>query len=220
MSAESHKKIALIDYGLGNIFSVRQALQKVGADVATTRDPEVILRADAVVLPGVGAFAEGMKNLKSFGLDKVLLQAINEGKSFFGICLGMQLLFEESAEHGEVAGLGVLKGFVKKFPNSYDGIKLRVPQIAWNRLQKGTADWSRSPLSSTSEGAYMYFVHSYFVEPADPKMILSQTSYQGVNYCSSVLDKNIFATQFHPEKSAAPGLDIYKNWLQSLKHQK
>ena len=220
MNAESRKKIALVDYGLGNIFSVRQALQKVGADVEITRDSSTILNADAVVLPGVGAFAEGMKNLKSFGLDKPLLQAITEGKSFFGICLGLQLLFEGSEEHGQVAGLGLLKGTVKKFPSMQNGLKLRVPQIAWNTLRNGRADWSKSPLNTLEEGVYMYFVHSYFVEPADAKLVLSETDYQGVKYCSSVQCGNIFATQFHPEKSAAPGLDIYKNWLQSLNHKK
>ena len=217
MSAESLKIIKIVDYGLGNLFSVKQALLKVGAFAEITSDPDVVLKADAIVLPGVGAFSQAMQNLKSRGLDQAILQNVKAGGNFFGICLGLQLLFESSSEYGLTPGLGLLKGQVVKFPETSSGQKLRVPQIGWNTIQKPSPKaWQGTPLFDIPENAYMYFVHSYFVVPEDPANILCQTNYQGVNYCSGVLAKNIFATQFHPEKSGERGLQIYKNWLASL----
>lgn len=209
------KKVAIIDYGLGNLFSVKQMLLKVGAEAEITSDYKTVLNADAVVLPGVGAFGEAMRNLKTHDLDKAIYETINSNKKFLGVCLGLQLLFDSSEEFGSNEGLGLIKGHVKRFPETYFNKKLKCPQIAWNKIRPDNSDqWKKSPLSTVPFESYMYFVHSYYVEPNDKKVTLSNTSYEGFDYCSSVLSDNIFATQFHPEKSGALGLDIYKNWLE------
>lgn len=210
------KKVAIIDYGLGNLFSVKQMLLKVGAEAEITSDYKSVINADAVVLPGVGAFGEAMKNLKKHDLDKAIYESIESKKKFFGVCLGLQLLFDSSEEFGANEGLGLIKGCVKRFPESYLNKKIKCPQIAWNKIRPSSPElWKKSPLHEVPFESYMYFVHSYYIEPADPKVTLSETSYEGFNYSSSILSGNIFATQFHPEKSGLPGLSIYKNWLES-----
>ena len=210
------KKIKIIDYGLGNLFSVKQALLQAGADAEITSDYREVLSAEALVLPGVGAFPEAMKNLKKNGLDRAILESLSQNKKLMGVCLGLQLLFESSEEFGASAGFGLLKGQVKLLPQEFQGKKLHIPQIAWNRIHPKSQPWQNSPLNHLSDGAYMYFVHSYYVAPTDPADILTETSYEGFRYTSSILHKNIFAVQFHPEKSAAAGVDIYKNWLQTV----
>ena len=202
------KKIAIIDYGLGNLFSVKQALLSCGADAFLTQNPAEVLKADALVLPGVGAFHQAMKNLKNKELDKAIIEAIQQKKKFMGVCLGLQLLFESSEEFGHSAGLGVLSGTVRKLEGP--------PHIAWSKIHPSPKGWEHSPLKHLENGAYMYFVHSYYVLPTNVDVILSQTEFEGFTYCSSVQHQNLFAVQFHPEKSAAPGIDIYKNWLQTV----
>jgi len=206
-------KIVIIDYELGNLFSVRQALENIGTEVIISKDPAELAAADAAVLPGVGAYADAMKNLENAGLVKAIHRHIDEGKPFMGVCLGLQLLFSSSDEFGGSTGLNIFPGLVKKFETIDNvGEKVRVPQIAWNQVEKGEVDWKNTPLESLEEKEHMYFVHSFYVEPKDSSIVLSRTNYGHKEYTSSVLKNNIFACQFHPEKSAEKGLTIYRNW--------
>ena len=210
------KKIVIIDYQLGNLFSVHQACLNFGLDAVLSSEKSVISQADALILPGVGAFGDAMNSLLRLDLVKPLQDSIASGKPFLGVCLGMQLLFSESEEFGSHKGLNIIRGTVKKFPvMDLDGVKLRVPQISWNRIREKRS-WSRTPLKGISDGEYMYFVHSYYVCPEDSAEILAETTYGGLSYCSSLYKNNIFATQFHPEKSAREGLKIYKNWIETI----
>ena len=208
------KKIVIIDYQLGNLFSVNQALNNIGLDVFISSRPEDIAAADAIVLPGVGAFKDAMENLRNLGLIAPILEAHASGKPLLGICLGLQLLFTESEEFGSTKGLGIIEGTVRKFKNN-DGLgnKIRVPQIAWNTIRKpNQIQWENTPLENVVDGTDMYFVHSYYVTPTDSSVILSETSYQNLSYTSSIYKDQVFACQFHPEKSAKEGLKIYKSW--------
>ena len=202
--------VAIIDYNLGNLHSVYSACNYVGMKAKITSNKNEILNARSAILPGVGAFGEGMANLKSLELDQVILNFINTGKPFLGICLGLQLLFQESNEFGQFSGLGVIKGKVTKF-NFYqdENKKYSVPQIGWNAIKKNK-DWSGSLLDLNNENDQMYFVHSYYVIPEDNDCILSTSKYGNTVYCSSISKDNIFAAQFHPEKSGKKGLSIYK----------
>jgi imidazole glycerol-phosphate synthase subunit HisH len=206
-------KVVIIDYHLGNLFSVNQALQNIGLDVTISNDPEVVATADAVVLPGVGAFADAMTNLEKHGLVNAMQKYAGSGKPFMGVCLGLQLLFTVSEEFGSCKGLGLLQGKVKRFLNSdEEGNTIKVPQIAWNEIYSAGVDWNETPFQSLQQNEHMYFVHSFYVEPEDKSCILSLTQYHNKEYTSSILKDNIFACQFHPEKSAENGLTIYKNW--------
>ncbi|MBX7149494.1 imidazole glycerol phosphate synthase subunit HisH [bacterium] len=197
--------IAVIDYEMGNLKSVSKALESQGASVTVTRDPSVIKNASKIVLPGVGAYGMCMDNLKKFGLVEVIKESIASGKRFLGICLGLQLLFEESEEFGPIQGLGVLKGKVKKFKGD-----LKVPQIGWNTVNAKKGSTLFKDIENNSR---FYFVHSYYVEPQDKSLIASTTPY-GIEYCSSVEKDNIVAVQFHPEKSQATGLKMLKNFVE------
>lgn len=205
--------LVVVDYSLGNLFSVQQACLRHGHPPVVTADPQVVRRADAVILPGVGAFGEAMDNLRRTGLDQALREVVDAGKPLMGICLGMQLLFGQSEEFGAAEGLGFLPGTIRRLP-SEGGRK--IPQIAWNQIHPGESDWQASPLKDLEDGDFVYFVHSYFVEPGDRRHLLTETDYDGFRYCSAVQKENIFATQFHPEKSAAKGLTIYRNWLEQI----
>jgi len=197
--------IAIVDYKMGNLASVKKALAALHYDAIITSDPVVIEEADGVILPGVGAFAPAMENLKQAGLDKAVKEACAAGKPFLGICLGMQLLFDGSeegaSEGGLVQGLGIIPGKVVRFPASETVDKgLKVPQMGWNSL----VDCKGSLLN---DGEFVYFVHSYYCAPDDGDVIAAQTEY-GIRYCCAVERGNIFATQFHPEKSGEVGLAI------------
>jgi glutamine amidotransferase len=195
--------IAIVDYGVGNLRSVQRAFEHVGAEVVVTAHRETIESASAVVLPGVGAFGKAMSNLKRAGLTDVIRQVIAQGRPFLGICLGLQLLFEESEEMGQHTGLGVFGGQVKRFE-----VGLKVPQIGWNRIHIQRA----SPLlEGVAGGSYAYFVHSYYVAPTDPEIVLATTDYE-MDYASIVGQDNVFGIQFHPEKSQAVGLRILRNF--------
>lgn len=197
--------IAVVDYDAGNVKSVEKAIEKLGAKHVLTSDPEEIRKADAVILPGVGNFGDCVNNLKERGLDTVLKEYAASGKPFLGICVGLQLLFDESEESPGVKGLGILSGKIKKFPASAD---LKVPQIGWNDIieSKGRL------LEGIDRGTYFYFVHSFYLESSDPSIVTSKTEY-GVTYDSSVEKGNVFATQFHPEKSSDAGLKVLSNFL-------
>ena len=212
-----NKKIAIIDYSLGNLFSVQQAFKQCGADTFVTDDPDQLLSADAIVLPGVGAFAEAMDKLKHNKLDLAIKDSILSGKSFLGICLGMQLLFTKSEEFGATEGLGIIEGEIKKFRSLNSGDKLHVPQVGWNTIRQTQANnWNETALDGISENEFMYFVHSYYAVPKLIENSLCTTSYGGIDYCSAVIKDKVTATQFHPEKSGEKGLLIYKNWLNKI----
>ena len=212
LTAERMKTVIIIDYHLGNLFSVKQACDFIGINASISSEAKDVEQADALILPGVGAFIEAMKNLNDLGLIDPILKAVAAGKPMFGICLGLQLLFSESEEFGSGKGLGLIPGIVRKFQPDPNNTKLKVPQIGWNTVYQHKLSWKDTPLKNVAENDFMYFVHSYFVEPADNDVILTKTTYEGIEYCSSVWKENIFATQFHPEKSAETGISIYKNW--------
>lgn len=200
--------IAIIDYGMGNLRSVEKAIARTGAPTCVTSDPQRILSAKATVLPGVGAFGACMTNLAARGLVDTIRAAVASEKPFLGICLGLQLLFEESEEYGPVRGLGILPGRVVRFAGSeLEGLK--IPQMGWNELRVHR----RVPeLAGIGEGAYVYFVHSYYVVPRDPEVMVASTRY-GIEFAAAVAWKNVFACQFHPEKSQAVGLKILENFV-------
>jgi len=198
--------IAIIDYGMGNLRSVQKALEAVGAEAVVSSDPQTILDAGSVVLPGVGAFKDCMDNLERLDLIEVVQKSIQSGKPFLGICLGLQLLFEQSIEFGTVQGLGILPGKVMRF--HLDDPKLKVPHMGWN-----TIDICKpSPLlDSVDEHPYYYFVHSYYVVPDDPGVIAATTDYGGA-FVSGIQHENIHAFQFHPEKSQKQGLAMLERF--------
>jgi imidazole glycerol-phosphate synthase subunit HisH len=195
--------IAIIDYGVGNLRSVEKAFTKVGVPAQVTSDPDTIRHAPGVVLPGVGAFADCMANLNEYGLVEVVKAIIAAGKPLLGICVGMQILFEASEENGYHVGLGILGGVVKKIPG-----KLKVPQIGWNNLNFTKP----SPLfTGIEDNSYVYFVHSYSAVPTDTGVVTATTQY-GQELTVAVQRGNIYAVQFHPEKSSEIGLEMLKNF--------
>jgi glutamine amidotransferase len=202
--------IAIIDYGMGNLRSVQKGFEHVGHEAVVTRDLRVIDQASHVVLPGVGAFGDCMANLGRYELTDAIHRAIAKGKPFLGICLGYQLLFSESEEFGCHKGLGILAGKVKAIPLPHDDgeTSLKIPHMGWNTIQ---VNKPAPPLQDIAPDSYVYFVHSYYVEPADRSLVSTQTEY-GIPFASSVWKDNIFATQFHPEKSQAVGLQVLKNF--------
>lgn len=208
----SKKKVVIIDYNLGNLFSVKQACDTVGINAIISSDKLEILKADALILPGVGAFNEAMQNLRELDLITAIKTKVNGGVPLFGICLGLQLLFTESEEFGTGGGLDLISGVIKRFPEEYNQTKIKVPHIAWNKIYSNNQGLKSSDLLGLDENEFMYFIHSYYVKPKENPCILTNTNYNGIEFCSSVLKNNIFATQFHPEKSGEKGISIYKNW--------
>jgi glutamine amidotransferase len=202
--------IAIIDYGMGNLRSVQKGFEKVGFEAVVTADPKTVLEADKVVLPGVGAFRDCMRNLEQGGFVEPILRVIGEGRPFLGICVGMQLLFTDSVEFGLYPGLDIIPGHVLRFPENMveNGEKLAVPHMGWNQLAvKRDAPLLRGIADSTN----VYFVHSYYVQPDDQGVVATTTGY-GIEFCSSIWKDNVMATQFHPEKSQETGLAMLKNF--------
>ncbi|MCR5418645.1 MAG: imidazole glycerol phosphate synthase subunit HisH [Lachnospiraceae bacterium] len=198
--------IAILDYDAGNIKSVEKAVEALGSEAVVTRDLDTILKTDKVILPGVGAFGDAMEKLHRYGLVDVIKQVIEDGKPFLGICLGLQLLFDESEESPGVKGLGILPGKIVRFP---DSIGMKIPQIGWNDLSfphKGRL------FEGLKDDPYVYFVHSYYLKADDEQIVTATTEY-GVTVHASVEKGNVFACQFHPEKSSETGLKILKNFL-------
>ena len=201
--------IAIVDYDMGNLRSVQKGFEMVGCHAVVTRDPAVLDRASHVVLPGVGAFGDCVTNLNRFGLMEPLSRSISQGKPFLGICLGLQVLFTQSEEFGSHQGLDILKGTVKRFSFTKPHDKrLKIPHMGWNPIHIQTP----SPLlNEIASGSYVYFVHSYYVQPVDLKIICTETTY-GIPFVSSLVHENIFACQFHPEKSQRIGLQLLRNF--------
>lgn len=209
---------AVIDYGLGNLYSVRRACERAGMRGLITSRKDEILSADMVILPGMGAFEDAMSMLRKLDLVEVLRNVAASGTPLVGICLGMQLLMSESAEFGLHEGLDIIAGQVIRFENPQEhGRVLKVPQVQWNRIARPTTGregrdvWEATPLEGIDEGEYMYFVHSYYAVPMDQSVVLSVSQYGHFSVCSSLSCKNIFACQFHPERSGYAGLRIYEN---------
>jgi len=197
-------RVAVVDYDAGNTLSVTRALEKVGARVELTPDPERVLAADAVVLPGVGAFGDCMRKLRERGMDEACGEAFRLGKPFLGVCVALQVVFEGSEESPGVEGLGLMPGRVVRF----GGRGLKVPHIGWNEL----ALVRRHPVLDSLDGEAFYFVHSYFPEPEASGDLLGEAEY-GVRFCSAAGRENLVAVQFHPEKSSKAGLALYENFL-------
>ena len=197
-------QVAVIDYDAGNTLSVTRALEKAGARVDLTRNPERVARADAVVLPGVGAFGDCMRKLEHRGMGGACREAIQSGKPFLGVCVGLQVLFDGSEESPGEAGLGVLPGTVVRF----EAGGLKVPHIGWNQLEVAR----KHPVLESLAGEAFYFVHSYYPEPVERDDILGTAKY-GVRFCAAAGRENLVAVQFHPEKSSRAGLGLYENFL-------
>ena len=198
--------VAIIDYDAGNIKSVEKALLYLGEEAVITRDRDAILRADRVILPGVGAFGDAMDKLRTYGLDKVIQEVVGQNTPFLGICLGLQLLFESSEESEGVEGLGILKGKVVRLPEENN---LKIPHIGWNSLKYPNPG---RLFAGIAEDSYVYFVHSYYLQAKDPSIVTATTEY-GTLIHASVEQGNVFACQFHPEKSSEVGMQILKNFL-------
>jgi len=203
--------IAIVDYGMGNLRSVQKALQRVGGDARLVRAASHLARADKIVLPGVAAFGEAMDRLRALRLVRPLVEAVRKGVPYLGLCLGLQLLFDVSEEKGPHAGLGILPGKVVRFhfEAGAAGRRLAVPHMGWNRIR-----WQRDCpiLDGVPNGSHVYFAHSYHVVPDGDDVALTTTEY-GFPFTSSVWRKNVFATQFHPEKSQAVGLRLLENFV-------
>ncbi len=197
--------ITIVDYQMGNLRSVQKAIEKVGGEARISSDPTEIATAEKLVLPGVGAFGDAMAEIRRRDLANPIQDFIASGRPFLGICLGLQLLFERGYEHGEHEGLGVLAGDVVRFdlPHSF-----KVPHMGWNTVSKR----QQAPiLADTEEGSHFYFVHSYYVRPSDPSIVALQCNY-GIDFCAMVWKENLYATQFHPEKSQANGLNLLRGF--------
>ena len=199
--------IAIIDYDAGNIKSVEKATQLLGQDVTITRDRETILQADKVILPGVGAFGDAMGKIRQYGLEEVIGEVVDQKTPFLGICLGLQLLFERSDETPGVEGLGILKGEILRIPDK-EGLK--IPHMGWNSLKFQNQG---RLFANLPEEPYVYFVHSYYLRAADEGIVTATTEYS-THIHASVEKDNVFACQFHPEKSSDVGIQILKNFVE------
>lgn len=227
MSDQRWPRVAIIDYGLGNLFSVKQACERAGMHGIITSSRREILTADAAILPGVGAFGDAMQTLTRLDLVSVLRDVAASGKPVVGICLGLQLLMSVSHEFGYHRGLEVVDGEVLSLREALgDTSRPKVPHIGWNRihtigapiLTNGHAPWAGSLLHGLRDGEFVYFVHSFYAKPSDPSVVLSVTRYGPVEFCSSLRRGNVFGCQFHPERSGSQGLRFYRNLAEMINH--
>ena len=202
--------IAIVDYGRGNLWSVQNGFAQVGAQVQVSADPDVIARADGVVFPGVGAFRDCMHNLQMRGLESVLRDVIDAGRPVLAICVGMQVLLTDSEEFGLSQGLAIIEGHVRRFPEAHAAQtpRLKVPHMGWNQLRMRR---SCPLLEGIPDGAFTYFVHSYYAVPAVPDVVVASTEY-GLDFAAVLWRDNLYATQFHPEKSQTYGLRLLRNF--------
>lgn len=208
--------VAIIDYGIGNLFSVQRAFEYVGASVIVSNDPKLLLAAPRLVLPGVGAFADGMRGLSERGLDQVVREFAKSGKPLLGICLGMQMLATVSEEFGEHEGLNIIPGKIKKIPNTTsDNLLHKIPHIGWEGLlmPANVETWTDTILNGLSVDDAVYLVHSYYMEPDDEDYRLADCEYNGRVISAVIKKSNIYGAQFHPEKSGDVGLTIMRNFI-------
>lgn len=227
-------RVAIVDFGLGNLFSVKQACEFVGMDAVITSSQSDLFASDVVFLPGVGAYGDAMQSLRKLDLVEPLREIGGSDKWLIGICLGFQLLMTESYEFGTHQGLGIIDGVVVPLESpidheAFDGSsrKLKVPQVGWSRVwsevgprapsSESPASWVATPLNEVALGEYMYFVHSFYVQPSNQELILSTSRYGHIEFCSSIKYNNVFACQFHPERSGWQGLHIYRNIANMVK---
>ena len=211
-------RLVIIDYDIGNVRSILNAFEKVDISPILSRDKDEILNADGVILPGVGAFSHAMKNLHNYTLVDTLKEYALLNKPLLGICLGMQILFDESEEFEITKGLGIISGKVVKLTTNKKKVKL--PHISWNEIEAHKSKWDNTILDNIGQKSDMYFIHSYMAVPSDTNNILSTTNYFDHHFCSSVKKGNIYGSQFHPEKSAKEGLKIIKNFINIVKRDK
>lgn len=211
--------IVIIDYDIGNVKSIINSLENVNIKPILSKDKKEIMNADGIILPGVGAFKHGMRNLREYNLDKIILEYVKLNKPLLGICLGMQILLEESTEFGITKGLGLIKGKIEKFPFDKSNYE-KLPHVSWNEIESKSISWNQTILDSIEEKSDMYFVHSYIAMPDDDKNILSTTMYANYNFVSSVKEGNIYGCQFHPEKSGKLGLKIISNFVKVCEEKK
>ena len=219
MAMSDQPNIAIVDYGMGNLYSVQLGCERAGARGSITSEPERIEQADAVILPGVGAFGDAIAELRRTGMADALVAVARSGKPLFGICLGLQLLMTESFEFGRHRGLGLIEGAVVRIsePKSSTGV-LKVPQVGWNRVWRTESHrWDSTPLMGLANGCFMYFVHSFVAVPAIRDVTVSVTWYGDTEFCSSICSDNVFACQFHPERSGPAGLEMYRNFVDILR---
>lgn len=210
--------VAIVDYGMGNLFSVARVCEHVDLRANVTTSVEDLYRADAVILPGVGSFGHAMSELRRLGMVDALRDIAASGRPLAGVCLGMQLLMSESAEFGSHEGLGIIEGDVVPFDApAADGHRLKVPQVGWNHIEKPRPDaWAETYLEEVDDGAFMYFVHSLYVRPADDSVVLATTPYGQYRFCSVLQQGNVFGCQFHPERSGMEGVRIYRSLARAL----
>jgi len=207
-------KVAIVDYSLGNLFNVQRAFKSLGVDAQITHKAEELFNAERIVLPGVGAFGEGMKHLKENGLDSILRELASQERPILGICLGMQILMSESEEHGKFEGLNLIPGKIVFFSPPQDEQKYKIPQIGWNRVVPApNINWEGTVMEGIRPETFMYFVHSLYVVPDDPEDILCQSEYGSNVFCSAIQYRNVMGCQFHPERSGEIGIRILKNFL-------
>ncbi len=210
------KRVTVVDYGLGNLFSIRRALAYIGVRVEITSSTEVIRQAEWLILPGVGSFGDGMQQLRTRGLIEPILQFAQSGRPLLGICLGMQLLFSASEEFGLHEGLGLIKGNVAQLHNADPtGRRVKVPHVGWSELirPRSLTDWGSTILEGPLEGDAMYFIHSYVPYPENESVIIAQINYGGYLYCAAIEQGNVIGCQFHPEKSGKAGLHLLRNFI-------
>lgn len=209
-------KITIVDYGVGNLFSLKNALELFCQNVSISEDEVDLANSDAIVLPGDGSFKAGMQGLEIRGLTKAVYDFAKSKKPILGICLGVQIMLSRGYEFGEFAGLGLVSGKVVRFPHLAKGF--RVPHIGWNKIYSRNGDlWKDTIFSSAPQNSEVYFVHSYVVEPEDPQKILALCKYGGFEFCAAIKSENIYGCQFHPEKSGEIGLGIIKNFVDLAK---
>jgi len=206
MNGSNKRQVVIIDYGAGNLRSVANAVAKLDYQPVVTADPDKVLTAPAVMLPGVGAAADTMRSLKKLGMDEVIRQLVREKRHLFAICIGMQILLSETEEGGRHSCLGLIPGTVRKLPPG-----LKVPHMGWNQVRQKL---SHPIFSGIPDDTNFYFVHSYFPDPTDTTVVAGTTDY-GVSFCSALIKDNLVATQFHPEKSGEYGLKMYANFLET-----
>ena len=211
--------IAVVDYGLGNIYSVRSACAVAGMDAQCTADPAVMATADAVILPGIGAFGNAMQAIRELSLVDAIRRVAADGRVLLGICLGMQLLMESSDEFGSHAGLGLIRGSVVRFPDeAVDGSRLKVPHVGWTPIDAPVEGrWRAALFDGIPQSECMYFVHSHHVRPSSSALVLAESVYGGVSFCSAIGAGNVLGCQFHPERSGPAGLRIYHNLAAMLR---
>ena len=203
--------IALIDYNMGNLLSVSKALESVGGDIRLVTNPKELAQFDAVILPGVGHFGDGMENLRSMGFEPAVKEAAASGKPLLGICMGMQMMLESSEEAPGVTGIGLFKGKVLRFPDCGE----KVPHMGWNNVKLENA---HPIMADVPDSSYFYFVHSYYAAPEDPSAVVGSCEY--IKRFAAIIGRgNVFATQFHPEKSQKPGLKILENFVKMVKER-